>query len=166
MEKKSTPVTVAIVFLAFVLFCMGGEIAALKNRTDTLASQIDKTETDVGLLFYVTENMVEIKTSGPRLYEVTAYCPCGKCCGKWAKIYPRKTASGHVIKTGDRFVAAPKEIPFGTMIDIPGYGYVPVLDRGGAIKNGKLDVYFDTHEAALEWGRQYLTVTIVERPEQ
>ena len=91
---------------------------------------------------------------------VSAYCPCEKCCGKWANIHPRRTASGHIIKPGDKFVASPKDVPFGTMIDIPGYGLVPVLDRGGAIKGNKLDVYFDSHQEALEWGRQYLTVKI------
>ena len=94
---------------------------------------------------------------------VSAYCPCEKCCGKWAFILPRRTASGHLIRPGDKFIAAPKNIPFGTMIDIPGYGCVPVLDRGGAIFGNKLDVYFDSHKAALNWGRQNLKVKFVTR---
>ena len=61
---------------------------------------------------------------------------------------------------GDKFVAAPKHIPFGTMLDVPGYGVVPVLDRGGAITVSRLDVYFDSHEEALEWGVQYLEVNV------
>ena len=89
--------------------------------------------------------------------EVSAYCPCSKCCGKYADGI---TASGHKIKAGDKFCAADKSIPFGTMIDIPGYGKVPVLDRGGAIKDGKLDVFFHTHKRALLWGRQKLNVRI------
>ena len=89
------------------------------------------------------------------VYEVTAYCPCSICCGSWSDGI---TASGHVIKPGDKFCAADKSIPFGTMLDIPGYGVVPVLDRGGAIKGNRIDVYFDTHEAALQWGRKQLTV--------
>ena len=70
--------------------------------------------------------------------------------------------SGHVIQPGDKFVAAPASIPFGTMIAIPGYGRVPVLDRGGAIIGNKLDVYMENHDLALAWGRQVLTVTIKE----
>ena len=89
--------------------------------------------------------------------DVSAYCPCSLCCGIYADGI---TASGHAIQPGDRFVAAPPELPFGTMLDIPGYGLVPVLDRGGAIKGNKLDVYHDSHEAALRWGRQNLLVTI------
>ena len=90
---------------------------------------------------------------------VTAYCPCARCCGKWADGY---TASGKpVTANGGRFVAAPPEIPFGTMLIVPGYAGgqpVPVLDRGGAIKGNRLDVFFPTHQEALNWGVQHLRV--------
>lgn len=91
---------------------------------------------------------------------ISAYCPCEKCCGKWAKVLPRGTASGHIIKKGDKFIAAPKNIPFGTIIDVPGYGKATVLDRGGAIKGNKLDLYFESHKEALQWGRKQLTVKV------
>ena len=86
---------------------------------------------------------------------VSAYCPCELCCGIYAD---GVTASGHVIQPGDKFVAADPSIPFGTLLDVPGYGIVPVLDRGGAIKGNKLDLYFDTHAEALLWGRKQLRV--------
>ena len=90
--------------------------------------------------------------------EVTAYCPCEKCCGKWADGI---CANGHRIMPGDKFVAAPSDMPFGTLIDVPGYGNkVPVYDRGGAIKTGKIDVFFQTHQEALNWGRQKLTIKV------
>jgi len=89
---------------------------------------------------------------------VTAYCPCSKCCAPYDDDI---TASGHVIQPGDKLIAAPKIIPFGTLIDIPGYGEkVPVLDRGGAIKGNRLDVLFDTHQEALIWGRKKLKCVI------
>jgi len=92
---------------------------------------------------------------------VTAYCPCKKCCGPQACGI---TASGKpVTANGSLFVAADRSIPFGTKIKVPGYAdgkAVPVLDRGGAIKGNRLDVYFPTHQAALNWGRQTLTVEI------
>ncbi len=93
--------------------------------------------------------------------EVTAYCPNFCCCGEWADGI---TASGS--KAEGFFVAAPPSFPFGTLIQIPGYnqGYpVPVLDRGGAIKGNKLDVFFPTHQEALNWGRQYLKVRVLEK---
>ena len=98
------------------------------------------------------------KVPEEQTFRVTAYCPCSKCCGKWSDGI---TASGHIIKTGDKFVAAPPGYSFGTMVEIPGYGKVPVLDRGGAIKGNKLDVYFDTHQEALVWGIKNLKVKIL-----
>ncbi|MDB5318831.1 MAG: hypothetical protein JWN40_462 [Phycisphaerales bacterium] len=95
--------------------------------------------------------------------EVTAYCPCTKCCGENAQ---GLTASGHDISyNSSRFVAADTQhLPFGTKLVIPGYagGAVEVIDRGGAIKGHKLDVFFPTHEEALQWGRQSIDVTVLE----
>jgi len=89
---------------------------------------------------------------------VSAYCPCQKCCGPKACGI---TASGKPVSyNGGRFCAAPKSIPFGTMIDIPGYGCVSVTDRGGAITEGRLDVCFQDHKTALAWGRQTLVVKV------
>lgn len=93
----------------------------------------------------------------------SGYCLCEKCCNGWSKVYPRRTASGHIIKPGDKFLAALKSIPFGTMIAVPGYNDglpAPVLDRGGAIKSDKLDCFFDSHSATLKFGRQNLIVKV------
>lgn len=86
---------------------------------------------------------------------VTAYCPKSCCCGEFADGI---TASGHIIQEGDRFVAAPPHIPFGTRLSIPGYAgdrMVSVEDRGGAIQGNKLDVFFggeNGHQEAIVWG--------------
>ncbi len=91
---------------------------------------------------------------------VTAYCPCSRCCGEYSDGI---TASGYRIRPGDTFVAADKEYPFGTEMIIPGYSssrVVKVLDRGGAITGGRLDVFFGSHEEALEWGVRNLNVKV------
>jgi len=106
----------------------------------------------------------------------TAYCNCGDCCG-WeysrfglgppvyksgpSKGKPKeigRTASGAQARRGT--VAADPSVPFGTIVQIPGYGYGRVEDRGGAIRGNKLDLWFPSHQAAKSWGRQTLTVTI------
>ena len=101
-----------------------------------------------------------------RTMTVTAYCPCEICCGQDADGI---TASGlPVTANGGRFVAAPREIAFGVMIEIPGYGAggpVPVLDRGGAITGDRLDVFFPTHREAIAWGVRTLTVQILYPPD-
>jgi len=107
-----------------------------------------------GLMPTVCPAAIEVE----RIMVVTAYCGGKCCCGQYGgKLV---TASGYKIKAGDKLCAAPRNLKFGTMIDIPGYGRVPVLDRGGAIKGNRLDVYFPTHKEAKEWGRKTLKVKV------
>jgi 3D (Asp-Asp-Asp) domain-containing protein len=93
---------------------------------------------------------------------VSAYCPCEICCGEYAD---GVTASGQDVNGPVRhWIAAPARYPFGTVFRIPGYDSgrpVCVLDRGGAIKGNKLDLYFPTHTEALGWGRQIITVEVL-----
>ncbi|MCP4716811.1 MAG: hypothetical protein GY868_16940 [Deltaproteobacteria bacterium] len=54
-----------------------------------------------------------------------------------------------------------KHYPFGTIIEVPGYGKGIVEDRGSAIKGPtRLDLFYDSHHKALQWGRQHVTVQI------
>jgi hypothetical protein len=51
--------------------------------------------------------------------------------------------------------------PFGTRMNIPEYGWGVVEDRGSAIKGiDRLDIFMNSHEDALEWGRQKVVVEI------
>ena len=89
---------------------------------------------------------------------VSAYCPCEICCGECAD---GVTASGKPAK--GFLVAAPKCVPFGTELLIPGYRNnkrVSVRDRGGAITGNKIDLLFPTHQEALNWGRQERIVQV------
>lgn len=112
-----------------------------------------------------SESNTESITEQPEEWEsirmrVTAYCPCPKCCGQYSD---GVTACGHKIRPGDTFVAADRRYSFGTEMLIPGYSNsqtVKVLDRGGAIKGNRLDVFFATHEEALKWGVKYLEVNV------
>jgi len=91
---------------------------------------------------------------------VTAYCPCSLCCGRSAD---GRTANGHIIKRWDRFVAAPRNYPFGTEFIVPRYnGGKPIkaIDRGGTIKGNCLDVFFQSHKQAAKWGVKYLDVKV------
>jgi 3D (Asp-Asp-Asp) domain-containing protein len=108
--------------------------------------------------------------------ETTAYCACGKCC-EWklnwrgqpvhtsgkSRGKPKAvgiTASGKKAKPGT-LAADTRYYPFGTVIYIPGYGYGIVEDRGGDIKGRhRLDLYYNTHKEALQWGRKKLQVVV------
>lgn len=85
-------------------------------------------------------------------YTATAYCGCSSCCGKSDGI----TASGTRATEG-RTVAAPSTFSFGTELVIDGHTYV-VEDRGGSISGNRIDIYFDSHQAALNYGRRSVEV--------
>ena len=53
--------------------------------------------------------------------------------------------------------------PFSTRMYIEGYGHGIVEDRGSAIKGpDRIDIYYDSHSEALEWGRQRMNVDIIQ----
>lgn len=97
----------------------------------------------------------------------TAYCPCEKCCGKYGKNRPKDengdpivyTASGAVAEAGRTIAVDPSVIPYGTEVIINGVTYV-AEDCGGAIKGNRIDIYFDRHDDALQFGRQRLTARV------
>ena len=96
-------------------------------------------------------------TSGnTKIFKVTAYCSCAKCCGKTTGI----TASGTKATAG-RTVAASGQFAFGTKLIINGQEYT-VEDRGGAIQGNRIDVYMNSHAEALAWGVKYLPVQVAE----
>jgi len=48
-----------------------------------------------------------------------------------------------------------------TRIYIPGYGWGRVEDKGSAIKGrNRLDLYIDSHQRALKWGRRTVVGTV------
>ena len=93
-------------------------------------------------------------TGTTKIFKVTAYCSCAKCCGKTTGI----TASGTKATAG-RTVAASGQFAFGTKLNIAGHTYT-VEDRGGAIQGNKIDIYMNSHAEALAWGVRYLPVTV------
>lgn len=91
-------------------------------------------------------------------FEATAYCACPKCCGKWADGI---TASGTKATAKRTISVDSKLIPLGSKVEIEGLGTYTAEDTGGAIKGKIIDIYFDTHEEALKFGRQKVNLRIV-----
>ena len=81
-------------------------------------------------------------------FKLTAYCACEKCCGKWANSL---TATGTVPTQGRTIAVDPKVIPYGTRVVINGHTYV-AEDCGGVIKGNRIDIFFDNHAEALQFG--------------
>ena len=103
-----------------------------------------------------TSTKSESSKGKTKIYKITAYCSCAKCCGKSNGI----TACGRKAKAG-RTIAAPRGFSFGTKLSINGKTYV-VEDRGGAIKGNRIDLYVNSHSEALRWGVKYLPVKVID----
>jgi 3D (Asp-Asp-Asp) domain-containing protein len=90
-------------------------------------------------------------------FRLTAYCNCKICCGKWAG---GATASGAMPVANHTIAVDTDIIPFGTKVIINGITYV-AEDTGSAIYGKRIDIYFDTHQEALNFGIQYADVYVV-----
>ena len=156
-----------LIILIIILCNFGKKIEKLENQmneienTTTSIVIIDKEEILENTI--VEEENIETSPEGETeleqenidmnleylgIYTLTAYCSCEECCGKSDGI----TASG-VKARPNHTIAAPSEFAFGTKLMINGIEYT-VEDRGGAIKDNRIDVYFDSHQEAINFGKQ------------
>jgi 3D (Asp-Asp-Asp) domain-containing protein len=142
------------------LFCTYGKAETNEETTEQISVVETTTESTTVYIAPVTttEELTTVKYEDiPKLrelgtYKLTAYCSCSKCCGKSDGI----TASGTKATAG-RTVAA-SGFSFGTELYINGNTYV-VEDRG--VPSGVIDIYFDSHSEAMNFGVQYAKVFAV-----
>lgn len=92
----------------------------------------------------------------PQQFTFTAYCPCEICCGKTDGI----TYTGVLAQSEHTIAVDPDIIPLGTEVMINGHIY-KAEDIGGAIDGYHIDIFFDTHQEALNFGVQKGNVKIV-----
>ena len=94
-------------------------------------------------------------------FEITAYCG-GTCCSSGTGI----TASGNVAEEGKTIGVDPDIIPLGSKVKIvfaDGTEHVYRADDTGSAINGNIiDLYMESHEDALVFGRQTCKVYIRE----
>jgi uncharacterized protein YabE (DUF348 family)/3D (Asp-Asp-Asp) domain-containing protein len=71
------------------------------------------------------------------------------------------TASG-VMPQANHTIAAWSGLPFGTKVYIPALNTTfTVEDRGGAVTQGIIDIYMDSYEECIQFGRQNLEAYVV-----
>ena len=87
-------------------------------------------------------------------FTVTAYCNCESCTGIWSG---GPCADGSYPVEG--YTCAMGDIPVGTVLYIDGVGERVVCDRGTPY--GWIDLYFENHGSACDWGMQTRSVWIV-----
>ena len=73
------------------------------------------------------------------------------------------TATGIDLSVNPMVIAVdPSVIPLGSLVNVPGYGIAIAGDTGGAIVGNKIDLHMENLNAALAFGRQTLTITILQ----
>ena len=94
------------------------------------------------------------------ILKTTGYCPCEKCCGKWAD---GLTYTGD--KAGRGCIAIDPQariLRLGQRVLVDGYGFGTCNDIGGNIKGWEADLCFSSHEKAKEWGVKLVKVYVLD----
>ena len=168
LKQQRTALIVCLVLSMLLHLAYGLEGAKqmdiLKLQNSRQAAQLQDKDYQIEILEIMLEHQEEPEQQESELtetyageFEITYYCPCTKCCGKTDGI----TASGTLAIEGQTVAADWAVLEPGTEIYIEGIGYRTVEDKGGAIQGNRIDVYMDSHAAALEAGRHMTDVWIV-----
>ncbi len=133
------------------------EIEKIKLSEEIIKEPVDRiVQIQKNITSRTGSTIANTSNGNTKIFKVTAYCSCAKCCGKTTGI----TASGTKATAG-RTIATSGQFAFGTKLIINGQEYT-VEDRGGAIQGNRIDVYMNSHAEALAWGVKYLPVQVAE----
>ena len=150
-------------------FMSKGEYVYAKDKNADLCQNNENKE-----LVVVVEEKEPVPEQPKRIslgeFKLTAYCSCVKCCGFWAYGRPLDEngndivigASGERLYQGVSIAVDPAVIPYDSKVYIDGKEYI-AHDCGGAIKGNRIDVYFDNHKDALDFGVRYANVEVDEK---
>lgn len=164
--------TFATVFISVWLFAFNvmseKERNSVKNFIFAFSEIIEEptTEEEPGTLNILTTIGMrppeEPKTEAPKAvsksFKLTAYCSCEKCCGQYALNRPNGvvyTASGNEAVAGRTVAVDPNVIPLGSTVVINGKEYI--AHDTGAFRGNIIDIYFDNHEDAWNFGAKRTT---------
>lgn len=150
-RKRNRNILFTIITILFLMLIASIIAIRLTPDTDTLVHA----DSEPVQTIQSTPKPIEPVLINMGEYKLTAYCPCMKCCGKTDGI----TASGVQAVQGVTIAADTSVLPFDTVVIIGGKEYI-VQDVGGAIKGNKIDIYFDNHQEALDFGVQYADVFV------
>jgi uncharacterized protein YabE (DUF348 family) len=106
----------------------------------------------VGTMGTISRGGVDYRYSRSFEAVATAYCP--------SDVGGNRTATGMKPRRG--IVAVdPRVIPLGSNVYVENYGPALAADTGGAIKGNRLDIFVDSHEEAVRWGRRRVKVYVL-----
>lgn len=81
----------------------------------------------------------------------TAYTYTGNRTCSGAFPFPGTVAADHSI------------LPIGSIIYVENYGYAVVLDSGSLITGKRIDVFFETENACILWGKRTVKIKILRK---
>ena len=144
-----------ILTLLFIGAVLGYTAAASERRADP-----DPQVSAICRVDVIPQENLEPRYIGE--FIATAYCPCALCCGQWSDGI---TATGATAEEGRTIAVDPDVIPYGTSLLVyfedGGIGRYVAEDCGGAIRGNRIDVYCESHDAALLLGVQTASVYLV-----
>lgn len=96
-------------------------------------------------------------------FTVTAYCSCSICCGQWSD---GTTATGTRATAGRTIATDPEVIPAGSHVAVyyedGAYAEYIAEDTGSGVNGQHIDVYYNTHQEALQHGVRAAQVYLLE----
>lgn len=149
--------------------CYTVEDRTLSNSSDSLLIYFDSHSDAIEFgrrtlkVYRIPEEEAVVEGEALGEFIVTGYCGCEVCTG----IY----SADHMTFTGveplpEHTIAAdPNLIPLHSKLLINGIVYT-VEDTGKSINGRRLDIYFESHEEAVIYGRKEEKVYLVEKPGQ
>ena len=161
MKKSLLAFTlVALISSISVTECIN-EAEAQTSVTQTVEAPVEEAELVKEEEPVKEEPVVETFWMDLGNFEITAYCT-GTCCSSGTGI----TASGTVATVGRTIGVDPDLIPLGSTVKIifqDGTEHTFIAeDTGSAINGNIIDLLLDSHEEALQFGRQTCQVFIEE----
>lgn len=144
------------------------KIAEIRDNQVISRATVDRASTEAATTAVsnavANGNALASKVAGktPQVVTLNASAYTASTCGKAAGSKGYGITASGARASAWYTVAAGKGYPLGTIIYIPYFankpngGWFVVQDRGGAISNNKLDVYMNTYNECISFGRRNL----------
>ena len=162
MKLKNSKFKLTLIFLVIIVinFTML-EIACCDNFDNCKVVGAKTSLHSKGMVEPIEVVEEQPKNKNTRVFIATAYCICYKCCGKTPD-HPAYgiTASGKRATPNRTIAVDTNTIPLGATVIVDGVEYV-AEDTGSAIRGNRIDICFENHETAKQYGRRTVNVEVI-----
>ena len=131
------------------------KLSALESELILTGSNVDKLTNEVNSLKKSVKKAKEVSLSRGNLeqsrsmtVQATAYTHTGNA-----------TATGVMPKVG-HIAVDPSVIPLGSIVWVEGFGSLKATDTGGLINGKIIDIFMNSEQECIEFGRQKLNIKI------